>query len=228
MAKSDVPIIGLIGGVGSGKSAVANWLVEHLRARIVDADAVGHAVLKRDDVKSQLRDAFGDGVFEGDEISRRQMAVRVFGDSPEQVAARNRLEGIVHPVMRGVFESEFLAARDSDDVDLIVFDAALLLDSGWSDAVDVIAYLDVPLQERRRRVAQSRGWSAEDHLRRENSQIPLAEKRAAADVVIDNAGSLDVAGRQLEAFLRKTGRLSPAPTSDSATVTSSTHQPVNS
>jgi dephospho-CoA kinase len=228
MAKSQIPIIGLIGGVGCGKSAVANWLAEHLRARVVDADAVGHTVLNRDDVKSQLRAAFGEEVFDNDAVSRPKMAARVFGDAPQQVAARNRLEAIVHPVMRGQFETQFQAARDSGNFELIVFDAAVLLDSGWADVVDVLVYVDVPNEERQRRVATSRGWSAEEHHRREMSQLPLDEKRAAADVVIDNSGPLEVAGRQLEAYLQQTGHLSVSPPADSTTVHSTTHQPVNS
>lgn len=212
MAKSQIPIVGLIGGVGCGKTAVANWLAEHIRAHVVDADAVGHAVLRRDDVKSRLRDAFGEDVFNDGEISRSQIAARVFGGSAEQAAARRTLEEIVHPVMRTVFEAAFQSAREAADIDLIAFDAAVLLESGWSDAVDVIAFVDLPAGERLRRVATGRGWSADEFHRREASQLTLPEKRAAADVVIDNSGSVEAAGRELETYLRDAGHLPHAAT----------------
>lgn len=211
MAYTQTPILALIGGIGCGKSAVAGWLAEHLRARVVDADVVGHAALLREDVKRQLVEAFGEDILSAGEINRSAVARRVFGETDEHRTARQTLESIVHPVMRTDFEAAFAAARAASDVDLIVFDAAVLLESGWQQAVDVIAYVDVPFASRLQRVADSRGWSAEELRRREASQWSLERKRAEADLVIDNSGTLEAAGQQLETYLQSHGFL-PEPT----------------
>jgi dephospho-CoA kinase len=206
MSRRRTPILALVGGIGCGKSALAAWLAGHARACVVDADAVGHAVLRRADVRDRLVDAFGTDVLRDGQIDRSVIARRVFGDTATHQAARQTLESIVHPVMRNDFEQAFRAACSSSDFDLIVFDAAVLLESGWQDAVDAIAFVEVPLAERVRRVAR-RGWSEQQLRQREASQWPLERKRAAAHVVIDNSGALDAAGRQLEAWLQEQGWL---------------------
>jgi dephospho-CoA kinase len=206
MSRTPIPILALIGGVGCGKSAIAAWLAEHVRAWVVDADAVGHAVLQREDVRSQLVEVFGPQVLNEGEISRSAIAKKVFGSGPARQAARRLLESIMHPVMRLDFEAAFGTARASSECDLIIFDAAVLLESGWKEAVDVIAFVEVPFEERLRRVAQ-RGWTEQQFRQREASQWPLERKRAAADVIIDNSGSIEAAGRQLEAWLREQGFL---------------------
>lgn len=209
MARTPTPILALVGGIGCGKSAIASWLAEHTRAYVVDADAIGHTVLLREDVRRQLVDAFGPEILADGQVDRSALAARVFGSGPAQQAARRTLESIVHPEMRVEFDEAFRSARSSSEYDLIVFDAAVLLESGWQKAVDLIVFVDVPFVERLRRVS-TRGWT-EQHLRlRESSQWPLEKKRAAADFVIDNSGSVEAAGRQLEAWLREHGFL-PAP-----------------
>jgi dephospho-CoA kinase len=214
MSRTQIPILALIGGIGCGKSALAAWIAEHVRACVVDADAVGHAALQREDVKSQLVEAFGPQVLKEGEINRSAIAEKVFGSGPARQAARRLLESIVHPVMRLDFETAFDEARASSEFDLIVFDAAVLLESGWKNVVDVIVFVDVPFEERLRRVAR-RGWTEQQLKQREASQWPLDRKRAAADIVVDNSGSLEAAGRQLETWLREQGFL---PATRAATV----------
>jgi dephospho-CoA kinase len=209
MSHTRVPIIGLIGGVGSGKSSVARWLEARYRVVRIDADALGHRVLEREDVRRELVSAFGAGVESGGTIDRQTLAARVFGEQAESAAARRTLESIVHPVIRQACEEQIQAARRDEHVALILLDAPVLLESGWRDIADVLVFVDVPLAERMRRVATGRGWTAEELHRREASQWPLPRKRAAADVVIDNSSSLEAAGLQLEAYLRTAGWLAP-------------------
>jgi len=209
------PVLALVGGVGCGKSAVAAWCAEHLQAAIVDADAIGHDVLQREQVQQELVGEFGSGILSEAEIDRSALARLVFGKTSEHQQARQSLESIVHPVMREEFLRQFECARQSPDVELIVFDAAVLLESGWTDHVNVVAFVDVPLEVRLQRVSAGRGWTAEELGRREASQWPLDRKRAAADVVIDNSGTVEAAGQQLEDYLQTNGWIPPATTSSS-------------
>ena len=83
----------------------------------------------------------------------------------------------------------------------MVFDAAILLEAGWGDGCDVVAFVDVPREQRIQRVAESRGWTAEELARREASQWPLDRKRDAADIVVDNSTTIEHAGQQLADYL---------------------------
>lgn len=209
MRPRNVPVVALIGGVGSGKSSLAEWLTHRLRVALIDADAAGHRALARTNVKEQIRRRFGDDVFDHDGVVRRdRLARKVFGTDADCRAARHDLERIVHPVIREDLRQQIDAARQST-VDLVLLDAAVLLEADWNPLCDAIVFLDTPVEHRQARVAAGRGWSAEELARREASQLPLADKRAAADFVVDNSGTLDETGEQLLSFLRE--RLIAAP-----------------
>ena len=195
MSGHSVPVIGLIGGVGSGKSAFAGWLRERLNAVVLSADEAGHRALEQPEVKAKIREQFGPDVFDdAGAIVRRRLAERVFGSGEPHQRARRQLEQIVHPVIRRDLERQITLAVPV--CDLILLDAAVMLESGWRDACDAVVYVDVPLEVRRERVQRTRGWSAEELASREASQWPLDVKRAAADVSIDNSDSLERAGEQ--------------------------------
>jgi dephospho-CoA kinase len=201
--------VALIGGVGSGKSALAQWLTHRLRIALIDADAAGHRALLQPGVKEQIRRRFGDAVFDADgNVRRDRLARKVFGTDAAHRSAKRDLEDIVHPVIRGDLRQQIDEARQSA-VDIVLLDAAVLLEAEWNPLCDAIVFLDTPVEQRRARVQASRGWSADELARREESQLPLAEKRAAADFVVDNSGTLDEAGEQLLRFLRE--RLIGAP-----------------
>ncbi len=215
MAHKLKPIIGLVGGVGSGKSAVARWLAEHYHGHLVDADAVGHQVLFCDDVKIRLREVFGDEIFVEGEVDRGRLAAQVFGDDPERADARKELESIVHPAMGEVFKQELAAGAADESVRLMIFDAAVLLEAGWRDGCDVLAFIEVPHEQRVQRVAASRGWTADELARREASQWPLDHKRNTADIIVDNSGTIEQAGQQLADYLIERGWLTNEPSPSS-------------
>lgn len=195
MSARRAPVIGLIGGVGSGKSALAAWIAQALDAAVIDADAAGHRALNQKEVKEKIRTQFGPDVFDAaGGVVRRRLAERVFGAGELQQAARCQLEDIVHPVIRRDLEQQIAQAACTHE--LILLDAAVLLESGWRDACDAVVFVDVPADVRRERVARTRRWSATDLEQREASQWPLERKRNAADVIIDNSQSLDRAGQQ--------------------------------
>jgi dephospho-CoA kinase len=199
-------VVGIVGGVGSGKSALAKWAKENLGAAVLDADAAGHRALELPEVKARIREQFGPDVFDAaGRVIRGRLAEVVFGPAEPQQAARRQLEQIVHPVIRHDLEQQLETAGRSHD--LVVLDAAVALESGWSNVCDAIVFVDVPEDVRRERVRRTRNWSAEKLEERESSQMSLADKRAAAEVIIDNAGSLEDAGRQFEDWYRTWRRL---------------------
>ncbi len=205
-----VPVIGLVGGVGSGKSYLARLLREKHPIQIVEGDPAGHQVLTEPEVKKSLRTAFGDGVFTpGGEVDRRQVSRLVFGSGPEQTAARHQLEKIVHPRITGILTRQVELARTQPDIEAVILDAALMLETGWRNLCDRVVFIEVPLEQRMKRVNEARGWSREQLQLREDSQYPLERKRREADDVVDNSGDVGVALSQLEeVYSRVTG---PAP-----------------
>ncbi len=203
-------MIGLVGGVGSGKSRLARLLREKHPIQIVEGDSAGHQVLTEPAVKESLRTTFGDGVFTpGEEIDRRQVGRLVFGSGPEQIAARRQLEQIVHPRITEILTRQVEQAQAQPGIEAVILDAALMLETGWRDLCDTVVFVEVPLEQRMERVLATRGWSREQLQMREDSQYPLDRKRREAEYVVDNSGDVQVALSQLEEiYLRVTG---PAP-----------------
>lgn len=197
---SQPPVLGILGGIGSGKSAVANGLADHFKTVVIDADQIGHQVLTFPHIIQQLRQAFGDAILDGDQVDRRRVAALVFGDEPQHLEARRTLEQIVHPEIGRVAQSLVESADASTE--LIVLDAAVMLEAGWSQLCDFLVFVDAPVEDRLNRIRQQRDWTADELQRREASQLPLDEKRKAADFVVNNSGSLAESVRQLTEFVR--------------------------
>ncbi len=198
---ANIPVVGIVGGVGSGKSSVVKGVTE-IRLLVIDADQVGHGLLLKDNIRRKLCDIFGENIFdEAGNVVRESLAEIVFGSSDEQTANRNRLNEILHPAIR---DEIVLAVRQApQDADAIILDAALLLESGWADECDAVIFIDTPDELRQQRVAANRGWPTEELQRREASQWNLAKKRQHAQFVIDNSGSLEAAARQMTLALKK-------------------------
>lgn len=205
-----VPVVGLVGGIGSGKSSVAGAAASARQSQTglpnqlvtISGDEAGHRALKLAHVREQIRQRFGDSVFdENGEVVRPALGRVVFGPTPDHQQARRDLEAIVHPEIRHILESQIAEARATAGVRAILLDAAVLLESGWRDVCDFVVFVDTPADVRVRRVKEGRGWSEENLRKRELSQWPLDRKRAASDHVVDNSGSLDEAARQLNQVL---------------------------
>lgn len=204
---SFVPVIGLVGGLGSGKSAVARWLGERKRVLIIDGDVVGHRVLQEKEVQFWLRSRFGDAVFDREgNVDRKALGRKVFGTTPDLVAARVDLESTVHPRIRKEMSRQIVTARSSGNIEAILLDAAVLLEAGWDDLCDAVVFVDAPEECRHERIVRNRGWTEEDLDRREASQLSLEAKRAKADFQIDNSGDFSVAGNELEQIVAEVAR----------------------
>lgn len=193
------PVIGLIGGIGSGKSFLAHALEEKYNLIIVNGDLAGHAVLNEEAIQAQLRSRFGDDVFAADgNVDRRKMSQRVFGSDPAAKQARADLEAIVHPRIKQILSEQIAAARADVAINAIVLDAALLLEAGWHKMCDFVIFIETTFEQRLERVQKHRGWSREELLRREASQWPLDVKRKEARHVVDNTGDPQTAVAQLD------------------------------
>ena len=180
-------IIGLVGGIASGKSTVAAELAA-LGATVLDADAAAHHALERPAVKGALVERWGEGILDSSgQVDRNAVARRVFSSATEQNTELEFLEGLLHPLVRRQFESE-LARLAESRVPAVVIDAPLLLEAGWEDLCDSVIFVDSPAEVRTQR-GTSRNWSAADFARREASQMPIEEKRRRATDLIPNRGS---------------------------------------
>jgi dephospho-CoA kinase len=199
-------VIGLIGGIGAGKSRVAELLAA-AGAFVIDADLVGHALLTQRPVRDLVVAQFGNRVLErgtspGDPppIDRRALGAIVFADP----ARLRQLEAILHPRMRGTFERAIARTIRRGRARAVVLDAAVLLEAGWNTLCDHIVLVDAPRSERLKRLEAARGWSDQALTAREAAQWPLERKRALAGAVVRNdsgIGSLEEQVRQLTAAL---------------------------
>lgn len=192
------PVIGLVGGVGSGKTRVAAEFARH-GARVIAGDPLGHQALRQPDIRERVIGRWGSGILGADgEIERRKVAAIVFHDPAE----RRALEAMVYPWIGERFREEIVRAQQDPSVRLVVLDAAVMLEAGWKNVCDRLVFVDAPPEVRRRRLAEQRGWSPEEVEARERSQMSLEEKARRAHHVVANAGSPEELARQVEDLLR--------------------------
>lgn len=195
-------VVGVVGGIASGKSAVAGMLAEH-GLEHVDADAHARLATERDDVRAALRVRFGAGVFAPDgTLDRTALAAVVFASE----GARKDVEAIVHPPVRLAIRRALDAARAAGRS--VVLDVPLLLEGGLVAECDAVVFVDTSPTDRLAR-ARARGWDAAELQRRESSQLPLAVKSSAATATIHNSGTLDDARAQVARLLEAWSRRPP-------------------
>lgn len=180
-------LIGLTGGIATGKSTFAAAL-RALGAPVIDADELARrAVARGSPALLEIERAFGPGMVGPDgELDRRRMAARVFADQD----ARARLEAIVHPAVREAMraEAERLAAAGHD---LAFYEAPLLYEVGLEVKVECVVVVHAPAEVQKRRLAVRDGFSDAEAQARLDAQMPIDQKAARADVVVENDGDLE-------------------------------------
>ena len=182
-------ILGLTGGIASGKSAVAAEMAA-LGAVVLDADRAAHEVIDLPSVQQVLVDRWGDKILsESGEIDRAAIAQRVFSEEPTARTELDFLEQTLHPRIRARFE-DWLAQLREQGTKLAVIDAPLLLEAGWEDLCDALIYVDSPRSDRLER-AKLRNWTEEEFAKREAHQLPIAEKRQRSTHILANSGTLE-------------------------------------
>ncbi len=207
-----IPIIGLAGGIGSGKSHVAR-IFRELGCVVIDSDAQTHAAYRDPAVLEALRRWWGDGVFQPDGTVDRSAVARIVFSDPDQ---RHRLEALLHPIVaqaRDRVMNEALGAAAIGTQPLaFVWDTPLLFEVGLQDACDAVVFVDAPLETRLDRLQKSRGWDPDELGRRENSQWPLDKKKKLSDDVVENvAEAEDVRIQVRQVLSRILSRLSCHP-----------------
>jgi dephospho-CoA kinase len=189
-------VIGLVGGIASGKSRVAEQF-ERLGATVLRADAIGHEILRRPEVEEALRRRWGKAVFDSHgRIDRSAVAQIVFGSTPEHLQF---LESVTHPLIGQVMHTRLVEIAGRGDIPAVVLDAAVLLEAGWNRFCDRIVFVDAKREQQIERACR-RGWSVTDLASREAVQLSLEEKRKVADWVIDNSGTIDHTFAQVKQF----------------------------
>lgn len=206
-------VVGLLGGVASGKSLVAGELVA-LGAALLDGDRAGHEVLRMPDVERAVRERWGARVFGQDGRIDRSALARIVFASPSEPTAQahpdasggrttppvgnedlNQLEQITHPRIGALLERR-AAELEADGYPVAVLDAPVMLKAGWDHFCDRIVFIEAPLEVRLAR-ARQRGWTPNEFAEREAAQESLNVKRDHADTIIDNSGSPEATRAQV-------------------------------
>ena len=195
-------LVGLTGGIGAGKTAVAARLAE-LGAIVVDSDAIAREVIAPGtDGLAEVVAAFGDGVLAADgSVDRTALAARVFADE----ADRRRLEGIIHPRVRARTAAVAAAAPPGS---VVVNDVPLLVEAGLADRYDIVVVVLAPEATRVARLVRLRGMAPAEAEARIAAQADDDARRAVADIVITNDGTSGELRDRVDAVWRE--RLLPA------------------
>lgn len=195
MTRSSMPVIGLTGSMAAGKSTVARHLAK-LGAYVADADQAARQVVLPGTAGLQaLTERFGPGILRPNgTLDRLALSTIAFGDA----AALADLNAITHPRIRVLLEAELAKAR-AGGAQAAVLDAALLLEARWQDLCDEVWLVTAPMEARLNRAMARDGLSREAAQARMATQMPEEEKRALADVILENGGSIETLFAQTEA-----------------------------
>jgi len=204
-------IIGLTGGIGSGKSTVSNYLTEK-GYHVLDADQIAREiVLPGSEMLIRLTAAFGDEIINEDgTLNRKKLAAIVFSD-PEK---KKTLDGLMHTEILELIHERILRYREKAETvaakgdpgkkyRVIFIDAPLLFETGLDKNVSEVWVIDADDETRIKRIMERDGLEREEILSRINSQMPRDEKNRRADVILDNTGDQESLYRQIDMLLER-------------------------
>ena len=195
-------ILGLLGGIAAGKSTVSALIAARGPGRVIDADALARQALDQCARDGRLADGLGPwALTKAGTPDRKAIAARVFGDP----AALRALERLTHPHVTAQIDEAIQQHRAGKGDPLLVLDVPLLIEAGLDRRCDALWFVDSPDSERYARAEKRLGMSRAEVDRREASQSPLDRKRARADLVLDNGGTLESLTTQVKAGLTALG-----------------------
>ncbi len=181
-------IVGIVGGIASGKSSAAKMFKEH-GAVLLSGDEIGHQILGEPEIVTAAEERWGSGVIDQNgEIDRHRLAAIVFSEK-EGREELTFLEKLTHPRIKSRLLAEIDRLRTAG-TGVVILDAALLLETGWYSMCEKIVFIDAS-EENREKYAARRNWTKQELIRRESRQLSLKKKRAAADFQICNNGSIE-------------------------------------
>jgi dephospho-CoA kinase len=194
-----VKLVGLTGGIASGKTTVAKMLAD-LGAAVVDADGLAREVVEPErDAWKEIVATFGADVLQGDRtLDRQKLRTIIFNDS----AARKKLESIIHPRVRALAE-ERIAGHAAAGYEIVVYEVPLLFEGNLHEWLRPVVLVACDIEVQKRRLQQRDGLSREAAEKHIAAQMSLEEKRRLADYVIENDGDLADLERQVRAVLEK-------------------------
>lgn len=193
------PIIGLAGGIGSGKTFIAQMFAD-AGCMVISSDEIIRQAYKDSAIKQTLKKWWGQMVFSPDgEIDRSAVARKVFS-RPED---RKKLEQLLHPYANTVRERMMQQAGEDLNIKAFVWDTPLLMETGLNRLCDKVVFVESPREDRLARVKQARNWSEGDLAERENLQLPLDKKKEISDYCISNTANADYARGQVRDTLTR-------------------------
>lgn len=192
-------LIGLTGGIASGKSTVAK-ILEQLGAAVVNADALAREVVEPGrDAWKEIVDAFGAEVLQPDQSVDRQKLRAIIFNNPE---ARKKLESIIHPRVRTLAE-ERIRQHAAAGYEVVVYEVPLLFEGNLQDLLRPVILVACDIDTQRRRLQQRDRLDAATAQKQIDAQMSLEKKRRLADYIIENDGGMDDLERQVRAVLEK-------------------------
>ena len=196
---SGKPIIGLTGGIGAGKSTIAQMFADE-GCMIISSDEIIRQAYKDSMIKQTLKKWWGKMIFSPDgEIDRAAVARKVFSRAED----RKKLEQLLHPYANQVRERMMQQAGEDPKIKAFVWDTPLLMETGLNRMCDKVVFVDAPRADRLARVKEGRNWTEADLEERENSQLPLDKKKEISDYCISNTADADYARGQVRDTLTR-------------------------
>lgn len=192
-------VIGVTGGVGSGKSVILSILEKEYGAQTILADLVAHDLMEPG-AKSYMEivETFGDSILQEDgAIDRQKLGSIVFSDEKKL----EQLNGITHPNVKEEIKRRIAKIRKKGEASMIVLEAALLIESGYEDIYDELWYIYVNRETRYERLKEGRGYTREKTDSIMNNQLSEEEFRAHAQVIIDNSYDIEQTKKQIHEIL---------------------------
>lgn len=194
--------IGITGGVGAGKTAILSYLEQKPRIRVLLADEIAHDLMKpKTACYDKIKEAFaGEDIFLPDgNLDRGKTAICIFADKEK----RERMNSIVHPAVKEFVKQQFLSEKEKGQLQYLFFEAALLIEEHYDAICDELWYIYTSEENRRARLAVSRGYSQDKIDSIFRSQLREDTYRAHCKIVIDNNGTPEEAFDQIEKALRR-------------------------
>jgi dephospho-CoA kinase len=190
-------VVGLTGGIASGKSTVSR-LFQEAGIPVICADELAREAVKRGSVGlEEIRQAFGNAVFDRDgALDRKAMANVIFRDESK----RKILEAIIHPRVAEE-KTRILTDLERNGHSVVIVDVPLLYESGWQTAFDLVVVVYVPREVQEQRLMSRDGISLEEATARLHAQLPLEKKKELADRIVDNTGDVAHTRSQVEQLL---------------------------